>query len=87
MNDYEGIGGHEAYRNDLSLMYFIDMDPATGKLVSMRLIPTRIRNFRISQAGKADARWLHDVLNRESKRFGTSIDLQEDNSLLVRLPN
>jgi poly-gamma-glutamate synthesis protein (capsule biosynthesis protein) len=87
LNDYEGISGHEAYRNDLSLMYFISMDPETGKLLSMQLIPTRIRNFSISQAEKADARWLQGVLNRESKRFGTGIDLQEDNSLLVRLPN
>ncbi|MFD2270191.1 CapA family protein [Undibacterium arcticum] len=30
LNDYEGIGGYEAYRSDLALMYFPTLDAATG---------------------------------------------------------
>ena len=26
INDYEGIGGHEYFRGDLSLMYFVTFD-------------------------------------------------------------
>ncbi len=33
INDYEGIGGHEKYRGELSLMYFPELDPVTGNLV------------------------------------------------------
>ncbi|MCZ6828873.1 MAG: CapA family protein, partial [Gammaproteobacteria bacterium] len=32
INDYEGISGHEQYRGDLSLMYFVGVEPSTGKL-------------------------------------------------------
>ncbi|HUL42015.1 MAG TPA: CapA family protein, partial [Burkholderiales bacterium] len=40
LNDYEGIGGHEAYRSDLSLMYFPVVDAATGKLLQFSVTPT-----------------------------------------------
>jgi len=37
LNDYEGIGGYEDYRDDLGLMYFASMDPSTGKLVELQM--------------------------------------------------
>ena len=61
-------------------MYFVGMDPGTGKLISMRMIPTQIRKFKVNRANIEDTKWLLDVLNRESKMFGTKIELQEDNS-------
>ena len=85
LNDYEGIRSHEEYRNDLSLMYFVCIDPGTGKLVSLRMIPTQVRKFKVNLAKRADAEWLLDVLNRESKRFGTRIKLDEDNSFRLTL--
>ncbi|MFC2115890.1 CapA family protein [Bacteroidota bacterium] len=85
LNDYEGIRSHEEFRNDLSLMYFVSMDPVTGKLVSLRMVPTQIRKFKVNLAERADVKWLLDVLNRESKRFGTRIELQEDNSFQLSL--
>jgi poly-gamma-glutamate capsule biosynthesis protein CapA/YwtB (metallophosphatase superfamily) len=30
LNDYEGIRGHERYRDDLALMYFADLQPANA---------------------------------------------------------
>ncbi len=36
LNDYEGIGGYEDYRGDLSLMYFATVETSTGTLVSLR---------------------------------------------------
>lgn len=76
INDYEGIRGKESYRGDLSLMYFVTMSPATGKLSRLGMTPQVIRRFRLEHAGRADARWLRDTLNREGKRLGTRVELQ-----------
>jgi poly-gamma-glutamate capsule biosynthesis protein CapA/YwtB (metallophosphatase superfamily) len=35
LNDYEGIGGYEEFRDDLALMYFPDMDPTSAVLVAL----------------------------------------------------
>lgn len=81
LNDYEGITGHEAYRPDLTLMYFPTLDPAMGALRALRLAPMQIRNLRLNRAGAEDARWLRDMLNRESRRFGVRVELDEDGML------
>ncbi len=83
INDYEGIGGNERYRGELGLMYFVEMEPASGKLVSMRMKPTRMRNFRLRRASNADAEWLCDTLNREGYRLGSRVELDKDNSLIL----
>jgi poly-gamma-glutamate synthesis protein (capsule biosynthesis protein) len=84
LNDYEGIAGHELYRGDLALMYFVDIDPATGILVNLRMVPMHIRRFRLNRASGDDASWLKNVLNREGKKFGTWAELATDNSLALR---
>ena len=35
LNDYEGIRGYEDFRSDLALMYFADIEPATGNLAAL----------------------------------------------------
>lgn len=84
LNDYEGIEGHEYFRSELGLMYFASMDPATGKLAGLRMTPTRIRRFKVNRASRNDARWLADVLNREGRRLGTTVDLNEHNVLTLQ---
>ena len=84
LNDYEGIGGYESFRDDLALMYFVSIDPATGKLVSMQMTPLQIKRFRLNRASRADALWLRDTLTREGKRFGTRVELNRDNTLTLR---
>lgn len=84
LNDYEGIGGHEAYRDDLALMYFVGMEPSTGNLVRLQMTPTRIKNFRVNRADREEALWLRDVLNREGKSLGIWVELNEDNTLTLR---
>lgn len=71
LDDYEGISGYEEFRNDLGLMYFPTLDPATGRLLGLELVPTQLRKLQVSRALEPDSRWLADVINRESKRFGT----------------
>jgi poly-gamma-glutamate synthesis protein (capsule biosynthesis protein) len=83
-NDYEGIEGHESFRNDLSLMYFPTVDVLTGELVGLRMVPMQIRRFKLNHASKSDAQWLADVLNREGRKFGTRVELEEDRTLTLR---
>lgn len=81
LNDYEGIGGKEGYRPELTLMYFPTLDPATGQLVRLRLVPMHIRRMRLGRAAEADAHWLSDMLNRESERFDTSFGVDNNGDL------
>ena len=78
INDYEGISGYEQYRDDLTLMYFPCINPSNGNLVSMIMAPMRIKNFRLTQASVSDSRWLLNILNREGKKLGTKITLDEN---------
>ena len=84
INDYEGIGGYEGFRSDLTLMYFVSMDPSTGKLVHMHMTPMQIKNFKANRASRADALWLRDVINREGKKFGTRAEINQDNTLTLK---
>jgi len=84
INDYEGIGGYEQYRGELGLMYFLQMDPASGKLAGFTMKPTRMKNFRVNRAAKGEAAWIRETLNREGKRFGTRVEPDKDNSLILR---
>lgn len=81
LNDYEGIGGYDAYRSDLVAMYFADVDPATGALVRLFLTPMAIRRFRLHRASAQDADWLGAALTRESRRFGVEIAPTPDGRL------
>jgi poly-gamma-glutamate synthesis protein (capsule biosynthesis protein) len=85
LNDYEGIGGFDDYRADLGLMYFPSVDPSGGKLVRLQMIPIRVKYLRVNRAIREDAIWLTDLLNREGKKFGTRIKLNEDNVLILIL--
>ena len=83
LNDYEGIGGYEEYRPDLSLMYFATLDPSTGKLMNLQMTATQIKRFQIRRASKDDTRRLSDILNREGRPFGTRVKLHDDNRLTL----
>ncbi len=85
LDDYEGIGGYEAYRPDLSLMYFPSLDSLTGRLISLQMTPMQIKRFRLNRAIVSDAIWLADTLNREGKRFGSQVELRDGNSILLSI--
>lgn len=84
LNDYEGISGHEEFRYDLVLMYYVSMDPSSGNLVSMRMSPLQIKNFRLNRVSRTDALWLRNTLNRECKKFGTRVELNMDNIFTLK---
>ena len=83
IDDYEGIGGHEAFRSDLRLLYLTSTDPASGELVSLRMIPLRVRRIRLERASRADAEWLRATIEHTSRRFGTRVATRSDELLEV----
>ena len=84
INDYEGIGGYEDFRDDLTLMYFVSIDPSNGKLVHLQMTPMQIKHYKVNHASRADSLWLRDTLNREGKEFGTRVELNKDNVLILQ---
>jgi len=84
LNDYEGIAGYEAYRSDLRLMYFLTLDPSSGKLVRLAMRPMQMRRFRLNRASAEDTRWLQERLDREGRRFGSRVEAEADGALALR---
>jgi poly-gamma-glutamate synthesis protein (capsule biosynthesis protein) len=81
INDYEGIGGHESFRPGLGLMYFPTLDPATGKLAELVLVPMRMRGFRLNRASGDDTDWLAAVLREHSRH---PVERSADGRLLIQ---
>ena len=84
INDYEGIGGYEPFRSELGLMYFPTLDPETGELLDLELVPSQTKRFRVQRASETDARWLCSILDRQSARFGASAELRPSHRIQVR---
>jgi len=84
INDYEGIGGYEEFRGDLSLLYFVRFDPQVGRLDGVRMVPMQMRRFRLNLASAADSRWLAETLSREGRMLGSGVEVSADNSLMLR---
>jgi poly-gamma-glutamate synthesis protein (capsule biosynthesis protein) len=83
INDYEGIMGHDEYRDDLRLMYFPSVEPDTGELAGFRIAPMQAQKMRLHHASSSDSEWLRAVLDQVSRPFGTRVDLQPDGMLTV----
>jgi poly-gamma-glutamate synthesis protein (capsule biosynthesis protein) len=84
LNDYEGIGGHEQFRSDLALLYFVSMDSATGALSRLEMAPFQIRRFRAHRAAAKDASWLRNTLSRVGRPLGTQVVSSGDDALELR---
>jgi len=87
LNDYEGISGYEAFRDDLTLMYFVRVDPASGNLVSLNMLPMQIKRFRLNRASGKDVQWLKEVLDRESRKWGARIEMKDGRTLVLQFKN
>lgn len=81
INDYEGIGGHEAFRPDLALMYFPRLERATGKVDELLLVAMRRRRLRLERAGEADAAVLAGM--SQARPFREAIALRPDGVLAL----
>lgn len=80
INDYEGIGGHEAWRGDLAPAYFVTF--AGGRLL-LRVALFKSQRLRLRPTAMTDRAWWRDTLNRESAAFGSAYALQDDGLLVA----
>ena len=83
LNDYEGIRGNAEYRSQLGLMYFPTLDSASGRLLRLVLIPTRIQKMQIRRAQPDEVAWQVEVLNREGRALGSRVASDGDGGLLL----
>ena len=81
IDDYEGISGHEEYRDDLRLLFLATVDTGTGRLAALRMVPLQARRMRLTRATGKDAQWLRSTVDRVSRRFGVRVDLAPDGTL------
>jgi poly-gamma-glutamate capsule biosynthesis protein CapA/YwtB (metallophosphatase superfamily) len=73
LNDYEGIRGFEKYRDDLALMYFVDVTTTDGSVSGIEIIPLSIKQMRLARASTADVEWIRATLDTESRKFATDV--------------
>jgi poly-gamma-glutamate capsule biosynthesis protein CapA/YwtB (metallophosphatase superfamily) len=80
IDDYEGIGGHEDYRDDLRAMYFPTIAAESGRVLRLAIVPMQARRMRLHRVSIQDSRYLCDLLDRISTPFGARF--QRDGDLL-----
>ena len=81
VDDYEGIGGYEKYRDDLRMLYFASVEPATGRLIRLRMAPMQARQMRLRHTSAEDTEHLRSVLSGVCQRFGSRVELGPDGML------
>jgi poly-gamma-glutamate synthesis protein (capsule biosynthesis protein) len=88
INDYEGIGGCEAYRSDLVMMYLVTMSPREAGLSHLTMVPFRMRNFRLNGVEQEEGEWMRRTLDRECNSFDGEVAWAADRRafVLVRKP-
>ena len=77
VNDYEGIGGYEAFEPEVRALYFPTFEARSGRLARFDIVPVRMRRFRLERASEAETRWLAATLDRESAKLGTRVRIDE----------
>jgi poly-gamma-glutamate synthesis protein (capsule biosynthesis protein) len=85
INDYEGISGHERYRDELRAMWLPSFDRSTGRLAELRLAVLRAERMRLRRAASEEVAWLADSLTRASSGFGVRLAV-DDSGMLVATP-
>jgi poly-gamma-glutamate synthesis protein (capsule biosynthesis protein) len=83
LNDYEGIGGYEAFHADVTLLYFVTVELHTGLLQRLTMVPMQRQRLRLTRTPAAAVHWLRDMLNREGRMFGTRVRVHEDQTLTL----
>lgn len=83
INDYEGIGGYESYRDDLRLVYAATLAPGSGQVQQLHLWPWQARRLRLHPAADDDRRWWGTILDRASRPYGVRVQSSSDGPLHV----
>jgi poly-gamma-glutamate synthesis protein (capsule biosynthesis protein) len=53
----------------LRLLYLISIDSGRDELVSLQMLPLRVRQLRLPHVSDADTAWLRATAEHTSKRF------------------
>lgn len=85
LNDYEGIAGHGEFRGDLSVMYFVSVDPVSGECVALDMVPLQIKRFQLVQPTGSDIEWVRATIDRECCPLGARVTV-DDGKLVVSWP-
>jgi hypothetical protein len=72
-----------ACQAELALWKAADLDPASGSLHALRLVPLQIKNFRLSNPSWRDIEWIQQTLDGECQQFGTRVILDSERQLVV----
>jgi poly-gamma-glutamate synthesis protein (capsule biosynthesis protein) len=86
INDYEGIGGYEHYRDELRLLYVASVESDGGAFAGLRMIPVRARRMRLETASAEDAGWLASTLGDVSARYGVRVEITDLETSLGTVP-
>jgi poly-gamma-glutamate capsule biosynthesis protein CapA/YwtB (metallophosphatase superfamily) len=86
VNDYEGLSGHERFRDDLRLLYLLEFEIGSHELRALRMVPLRARRMRLEHTSAGEARWLREVLTNSSRPFGTRVAVSEDDEVWLGSP-
>jgi poly-gamma-glutamate capsule biosynthesis protein CapA/YwtB (metallophosphatase superfamily) len=87
IDDYEGIGGHEEYRDDLRAMYFPNVEAETGRLLGLAIVPLKAHHMGLHHASAQDSGYLCDLFDQISTPFGARVERGPDSTLqLVQQP-
>jgi poly-gamma-glutamate synthesis protein (capsule biosynthesis protein) len=68
-------------------MYLIELDSCSCEFITARLVPMRMRRFRLEHASAADAEWLCKLLNELGAQFSTGARLEKDDSFRLKWPS
>ncbi|CCW11297.1 Capsule biosynthesis protein capA [Rhodococcus aetherivorans] len=85
INDYEGIGGYERFRDELRLLYVVSFDADSRELRELRMMPVRARRMRLEHVTQSQERWLRAALEESSAIFGTRLRAAGDGGPWIRL--
>jgi poly-gamma-glutamate capsule biosynthesis protein CapA/YwtB (metallophosphatase superfamily) len=85
IDGHEGSTGYGNYRDDLHLLYSASIAPGTGELGALLMVRMQARNMRLRHASAAGAEWLAATLGKISRGFGSRIELQPGDWLILRL--
>jgi poly-gamma-glutamate capsule biosynthesis protein CapA/YwtB (metallophosphatase superfamily) len=87
IDDYEGITGHEEYRDDLRAMYFPTIAAESGQVLRLAIVPLQAHHMRLHRASIQDSGYLCDLLDQISTPFGARFKRGDDDVLeLVQQP-
>jgi len=73
LNDYEGIGPNGELRSDLACLYFATLQPRTGRLQGLQIVPMQRRRFRLRRADAAAREATARLLAGTGQGFGTRL--------------